>query len=94
MDKHIGHLTVLNHGNTQGYKCDKHAREHGWIALVERVLAYEVKENGHGDQELQIELEHAPLLRPVVVEEVVSILELENLLVLGGVNALPLEQMR
>jgi hypothetical protein len=88
MHKHVGHLTVLDHGDGEGNECNEHAWEHRWITLIEGVLADQIIQDGHRHQELEIKLKHAPPLWPVVIKEIVPIFELEYFLMLWGVDAL------
>ena len=67
MHKHVCYFTVFDHRNTQNYESDEHAGKHCGITLIKWIFANQIVQDAHGDQVLQIKLEHAPPFGFVIV---------------------------
>ena len=83
---HVRDLGVLNHRYPGANEANHHEGQHGWVAHVEWIFSDQVNQYCHGNEELRVQLEHAPPLGPVIVQQVVAALQLVEALLVRRVD--------
>jgi hypothetical protein len=68
MHQHICHFTVFDHGNSQDNEGNEHTWQHRRVTLIKGVFLYQLVQNEHWDQELEVKLKHSPPFWTVVVQ--------------------------
>ena len=90
MNQHICNFTVFDGLYDQKDTSDDHSRKHGGVRLIERVLFDQVVQDENWDREFHVQLNHPPPFGPVIIKQIVTVLQLEYLLVFGRINILGL----